>query len=142
MSEYYFRGGNSPASSSYILFRKIAVLGDRHCGKSSLAERFVSGRFVENYDPTIENTLRKQIGFRSKSYNVEIVDTAGNDEYSRLSRNATIGVHGYILVFSVVSRSSLEKIRQINKMLLNMIGNPPAVPRIIVGTMSDVAEQR
>jgi Ras homolog enriched in brain len=142
MSEYYFRGGNTPTSSSYILFRKIAVLGDRHCGKSSLAERFVSGRFVENYDPTIENTLRKQIGFRSKSYNVEIVDTAGNDEYSRLSRNATIGVHGYILVYSIVSRSSLEKIRQINKMLLNMIGNPPAVPRIIVGTMSDVAEQR
>jgi hypothetical protein len=39
-------------------------IGDRHVGKSSLAEQFVSGRFIENYDPTIENTLRKSIGFR------------------------------------------------------------------------------
>ena len=103
---------NAPA---YMLHRKMAIIGERCVGKSTLAERFVSGRFIENYDPTIENTLRKHIGFRSNPYVLEIVDCAGNDEYSKLSRNATVGVHGYILVYSLASRSSLENLRNINK---------------------------
>ena len=73
---------------------------------------------------------------------MEIVDCAGNDEYSKLSRNATVGVHGYILVYSLASRSSLENLRNINKVLFNMIGNPPSVPRVVVGTMLDASEQR
>ena len=47
----------------------------------------------------IYSTLRKHIGFRSNPYNVEIVDTAGSDEYSKLSRNATMGKY---LWYSIV----------------------------------------
>jgi Ras family protein len=75
-------------------------------------------------------------------FNVEIVDTAGIDEYSSLSRNAAVGVHGYILCYSIISRQSLEKLKYINDMLFNMIGNPPSVPRVLVGTMLDAADQR
>ena len=59
-----------------------------------------------------------------------------------MSRNATVGVHGYILVYSVASRASLEKLRNVNKMLFNMIGNPPSIPRVLVATMLDASEQR
>jgi predicted GTPase len=37
----------------------------------------VTGRFIENYDPPIENTLRKSVEFRGSPFSVEIVDTAG-----------------------------------------------------------------
>ena len=137
MGDYYH--SNTP---NYMLHRKMAIIGERCVGKSTLVERFVSGRFIENYDPTLENTLRKHIGFRSNPYVLEIVDCAGNDEYSKLSRNATVGVHGYILVYSLASRSSLENLRNINKVMINMIGNPPTVPRVVVGTMLDATEQR
>ena len=53
-----------------------------------------------------------------------------------------MGVHGYILVYSVASRASLEKLRNVNKMLFNMIGNPPGIPRVLVATMLDAVEQR
>jgi translation initiation factor IF-1 len=46
------------------------------------------------------------------------------------------------LVYSVASRASLEKLRSVNKMLFNMIGNPPCIPRVLVATMFDAAEQR
>ncbi|TFK01246.1 GTP-binding protein Rheb [Platysternon megacephalum] len=37
--------------------RKIAILGYRSVGKSSLTIQFVEGQFVDSYDPTIENNL-------------------------------------------------------------------------------------
>jgi hypothetical protein len=39
---------------------KICVLGDGGVGKSALTVQFVSSHFVEEYDPTIEDSYRKQ----------------------------------------------------------------------------------
>ena len=101
------------------------------------------GHFNDAYDPTIENPVRKTITANDVRFNLEIVDTAGISEYStRLSRNSTIGVHGYVLVFSIASRSSLEKMRSVNNLLFSTLGDPPQVPRILVATMCDLKEQR
>ena len=120
------------------LNRKIAILGDRGVGKSSLTTRYINNIFVESYDPTIETTYRKRINVRNIQINAEIVDTAGMDEYSRMSRNATVGVDGYILVYSITSEDSLKKVQFINTTLLHMLGDPPSVPRVLVGTMNDL----
>ena len=120
------------------LNRKIAILGDRGVGKSSLTTRYMNNIFVESYDPTIETTYRKRINVRNIQINAEIVDTAGMDEYSRMSRNATVGVDGYILVYSITSEDSLKKVQFINTTLLHMLGDPPSVPRVLVGTMNDL----
>ena len=100
-------GGTPPLNVQ----RKVAVLGYRAVGKTSLATHFVKGRFVDEYDPTIENTFAKKIRFKRAHFATEIIDAAGMDEYSRLSRNASVGVHGYLLVYSSTSRSSFERSR-------------------------------
>jgi Ras family protein len=124
------------------IMRKIAIVGDVGVGKSSMTERFASGRFVSSYDPTIENSVRKSILRKGTRIHLEIVDTAGISEYSsRLSRHSTVGVHGYILVYSITSRASLEKIRVINNLLFNTLGDPPSIPRILVATMVDLNER-
>lgn len=108
-------------------------------------EYYIEGRFNEGYEPTIENTIRKSVLSPECRLNLEIVDTAGISEYcSNLSRNSTIGVHGYLLVFSTVSRSSLEKLKSVNSLLLTTLGDPPQneIPRVLVGTMCDLTEQR
>jgi Ras homolog enriched in brain len=64
------------------------------------------------------------------------------DEFSRLSRNASLGVHGYVLVFSITSRQSFKMIQQVNDVLLNSLGDLPDVSRILVGSMKDKAENR
>lgn len=123
-----------------LVHRKIAVLGARAVGKSSLTNCFVNGTFDDSvYDPTIESTLHKTIRFRKVHFATDIVDTAGMDEFSRLSRNASLGVHGYALVFSIASRQSFETILQVNEMLLNTLGGAPDVPRVLVGSMKDKA---
>ena len=57
--------------------RKVAVLGYRAVGKSSLTNSFVHGSFLPTYDPTIESTFHKTIRFRKVHFATDIVDTAG-----------------------------------------------------------------
>mmetsp|Transcript_5208 Transcript_5208/g.11454 ORF Transcript_5208/g.11454 Transcript_5208/m.11454 type:complete len:192 (-) Transcript_5208:298-873(-) len=125
-----------------LVHRKIAVLGFRAVGKTSLTNAFVSGTFSDTYDPTIENTHHKTIRFRKVHFATDIIDTAGMDEYSSISRNASVGVHGYALVFSITSRSSYENVIKINDALLNALGDAPDVPRVLVGSMKDLGEER
>lgn len=44
---------------------KVVVLGSGGVGKSALTVQFVSGCFIEKYDPTIEDFYRKEIEVRS-----------------------------------------------------------------------------
>jgi Ras homolog enriched in brain len=125
-----------------VVSRKIAVLGARAVGKSSFVSTFVHGMMSETYETTIESTYNRVIRFKGIHFATDIVDTAGMDEYSRLSRNASVGVQGYILVFSIVSRQSFEMVSRINALLLNTLGDVPDVPRVLVGTMKDLAESR
>ena len=118
--------------------RKIAVLGYRTVGKTALTTHFVQERFVEHYDPTIENTFHTTVRLPRIHIFTEIVDSAGMDEYSRLSRNASVGVHGYLLLYATNSRNSFEKIKSIDDVLVDMHGGgADSVPRVLVGTMID-----
>lgn len=60
-----------------LVHRKVALLGFRAVGKSSLTSAFVTGVFSETYDPTIESTQHKTIRFRKVHFATDIVDTAG-----------------------------------------------------------------
>ena len=60
-----------------LVSRKVAVLGYRAVGKSSLTNSFVHGSFLPTYDPTIESTFHKTIRFRKVHFATDIVDTAG-----------------------------------------------------------------
>ncbi|KAH8167763.1 hypothetical protein CIB48_g482, partial [Xylaria polymorpha] len=122
--------------------RKVAIVGSRSVGKSSLAVQFVDGHFVESYYPTIENTFSKVIRHKGQDYTTEIVDTAGQDEYSILNSKHFIGIHGYMLVYSVSSLPSFEMVQVIREKILNHLGTD-WVPIVIVGNKSDLRpEQR
>ncbi|KYK58532.1 rheb small monomeric GTPase RhbA [Drechmeria coniospora] len=117
--------------------RKVAIVGSRSVGKSSLAVQFVDGHFVESYYPTIENTFSKTIRHNGQDYLTEIVDTAGQDEYSILNSKHFIGIHGYMLVYSVSSLPSFEIVQVIREKILNHLGTE-SVPIVIVGNKSDL----
>jgi len=121
--------------------RKICVMGFRAVGKSTITIQFVENHFVDSYNPTIENTFHKTIRFKGNDYEAEIVDTAGQDEYSIFQKHYSIGIHGYILVYSVTSRKSWEMISILNDKILNALGTEK-VPRVIVGNKTDLILER
>jgi len=121
--------------------RKVAVVGSRAVGKSSLTVQFVESHFVESYYPTIENTFSKTIKYKNQEYATEIIDTAGQDEYSILNSKHSIGIHGYVLVYSVASKSSFEMVKIIRDKILNHTGTD-WVAIVLVGNKSDLHVQR
>ncbi|KAF7454040.1 GTPase SAR1 [Pyrenophora tritici-repentis] len=132
--------------------RKMAIVGSRAVGKSSLTVQFVDGHFVDSYYPTIENTFSKMIKYKNQEFATEIIDTAGQDpadwdalyqdEYSILNSKHFIGIHGYMIVYSVASKQSFEMARIIRDKILNHLA-VEWVPLVIVGNKSDLRpEQR
>jgi len=121
--------------------RKIAIVGSRAVGKSSLTVQFVENHFVESYYPTIENTFSRVIKYKGQEYATEIIDTAGQDAYSILNSRHSIGIHGYMLVYSVASQQSFEIVKIIREKLLNHLGSD-WVPIVLVGNKSDLHIQR
>uniref|UniRef100_A0A663DXF9 GTP-binding protein Rheb n=1 Tax=Aquila chrysaetos chrysaetos TaxID=223781 RepID=A0A663DXF9_AQUCH len=110
-------------------------------GKSSLTIQFVEGQFVDSYDPTIENTFTKLITVNGQEYHLQLVDTAGQDEYSIFPQTYSIDINGYILVYSVTSIKSFEVIKVIHGKLLDMVGKVQ-IPIMLVGNKKDLHMER
>ena len=59
---------------------------------------------------------------RGQDYEIKIVDTAGQDEYSIMPSQYTMDVHGYVLVYSINSQKSFDVVRSIHDRLLDLTG--------------------
>lgn len=57
-----------------------------------------------------------------QEYEVKLVDTAGQDEYSILTTHYSMDIHGYILVYSITMPKSFEIVRVIYDKLLDLTG--------------------
>ncbi|KAL1734560.1 P-loop containing nucleoside triphosphate hydrolase protein [Schizophyllum commune] len=139
-------------SADSLKKRKIAVLGSRSVGKSSLVRQFIENEFQESYYPTIESSHTKTVKHNGTEYQLSIIDTAGQDEYSPLnSQHAVrtpalrtsyaIGIHGYVLVYSITSKNSLEMVRIVHEKIIDFCGVTD-IPCVIVGSKSDLAQSR
>lgn len=121
--------------------RKIAIMGFRSVGKSSITIQFVENQFVDSYDPTIENTFSKTVKIRGQDYQLDLIDTAGQDEYSLVPQSYIMNIDGYVLVYSVTSYKSLEVVKVIYEKLLDMTGKKQ-VPLVLVGNKTDLRMER
>lgn len=130
------------SSNGGRLQRKILVMGSRSVGKSSLTTQYVEpNSFAESYYPTIEAVHNKEIVFEGTTYDCEIIDTAGQDEYSLFNHKYAVGIHGYVLVYSIASRQSFEMIETLHDKITEFQG-VNRVCCVVVGQKSDLGEAR
>lgn len=121
--------------------RKIAMMGYRAVGKSSLSIQFVENQFVDSYDPTIEDEFSKIIRLNGSEYEVKVVDTAGQDEFSIFPAQYSMDFHGYVLVYSITSSKSFEVVKIIYEKLMDSMGKAYA-PMVLVGNKTDLHQDR
>lgn len=116
-------------------------MGFRSVGKSSLTIQFVENHFVDSYDPTIENTFSKNLKIQGQEYQLELIDTAGQDEYSIVPQSYSMNIDGFVLVYSVTSRKSFDVVSVIHEKLLDMTGKAH-LPMVLVGNKTDLRMER
>ena len=89
----------------------ISILGESKVGKTSMISVKTGLQFNEKQISTvgIDNFIDKKI-FDNKEYKFKLFDTAGQERYNSISAQTIKIADGFILVFSVTDRDSLEKI--------------------------------
>ncbi|KAK2106820.1 Ras- protein Rap-1A [Saguinus oedipus] len=150
---------------------KLVVLGSGGVGKSALTVQFVQGIFVEKYDPTIEDSYRKQVEVDCQQCMLEILDTAGTKEivYTWAAEQFTAmrdlymkNGQGFALVYSITAQSTFNDLQDLREQILRVkdtedrlfslsvedleaIYHRPdraRVPMILVGNKCDLEDER
>ncbi|SCU94307.1 LAFA_0F21066g1_1 [Lachancea sp. 'fantastica'] len=98
-------------SSKKPIERKIVILGDGACGKTSLLNVFTRGYFPKVYEPTVFENYIHDIFVDSQHITLSLWDTAGQEEFDRLRSLSYSDTHTIMLCFSVDSRDSLDNVQ-------------------------------
>jgi len=125
-----------------MLEYKIVLLGSGGVGKSALTVQYVSEIFVDRYDPTIEDSYRKQVEFDNQQYMLEILDTAGTEQFTAMRDMYMRNGHGFILVYSIVSEDTFKELQGVRDRILSVKDTDEVPPMILVGNKVDLEEER
>ncbi|XP_040830764.1 ras-related protein Rap-2b isoform X2 [Ochotona curzoniae] len=103
---------------------KVVVLGSGGVGKSALTVQFVTGSFIEKYDPTIEDFYRKEI-----------------EQFASMRDLYIKNGQGFILVYSLVNQQSFQDIKPMRDQIIR-VKRYERVPMILVGNKVDLEGER
>lgn len=117
--------------------RKLVIVGDGACGKTSLLCVFAIGEFPSEYQPTIFDNYVAEIRLDNKPVQLALWDTAGQEEYERLRPLSYSKSHVVLIAFSIDALDSLDNVTfKWHEEVRRICG--PAVPIILVGLKSDL----
>uniref|UniRef100_A0A0R3RJV6 Small monomeric GTPase n=1 Tax=Elaeophora elaphi TaxID=1147741 RepID=A0A0R3RJV6_9BILA len=132
-------GGRWNQQSPPVL--RLVVVGGGGVGKSALTIQFVQRHFVMDYDPTIEDSYTKQCFVDDDICKLEVLDTAGQEEFNTMREQYLRSGNGFLLVFSVVDRNSFEEAIRLHKLILR-VKDRDGFPIVLVGNKADLESDR
>ncbi|KAH8913618.1 hypothetical protein BT69DRAFT_1314870 [Atractiella rhizophila] len=125
---------------------KLVIFGGGGVGKSALTIRFCHGAFAERYDPTIEDSYMKSMTVDHVQCQCEILDTAGTDQFPALHSLYMKSGDGFILVFALNSRDSIEDLLPIRDSIVRQKEDldikKENVPFLLIGNKCDLIMER
>jgi GTPase KRas protein len=128
--------GESPDPSKI----RIGMFGGGGVGKTALTLRFLRDQFVEEYIPTLADDFSKEIDFKGQKLTMNIIDTAGQDDFREMRASFYSGVDGFVLVYSITDRNSLLEAEEIYKDICQNL-NKTRVPTVFVGNKADLRDE-
>jgi len=103
-----------------------------------------SSHFVEYYDPTIESSYRRQVVIDDHACVLDVLDTAGQEEYSALRSQWIRSGEGFLILYSITDRSSFEEVEAYRTQILQVkdCDGAAAPPIVLVANKCDLANDR
>ncbi|KAI9344646.1 ras family-domain-containing protein [Obelidium mucronatum] len=128
---------NSASIASGDETQDLVVVGSGGVGKSCLTVRFLKDEFSNEYDPTIEENYRKNIVVDKGACVVNIIDTAGQHEYTSLRDQHLKAGKGFLLVFSLTDAGSFDELKQLRDQIIKL-KDTKKVPIVVCGNKADI----
>lgn len=129
-----------PAKNCY----RMVILGSTKVGKTAIVSRFLTGRFEDQYTPTIEDFHRKFYSIRGEVYQLDLLDTSGNHPFPAMRRLSILTGDVFILVFSLDNRESFQEVQRLKQQIIetksclkNKTKENVDVPVVICGNKGD-----
>ena len=130
---------NNPTEETLDI--KITVLGNTLVGKSALTYRYISNKFPEDHDTTIEDQYKIKNTIEGYQCQIEILDTAGQDDYQSMLDTWISFGEGFVLVYSIDQKESFDVLKdRYERIKRNK--DEDKVPVIIVGNKCDLEDKR
>ncbi|XP_013407914.1 ras-related protein M-Ras-like [Lingula anatina] len=120
---------------------KLVVVGDGGVGKSALTIQFFQKMFVQDYDPTIEDSYIQHTEIDGEWCILDVLDTAGQEEFSAMREQYMRKGDGFLLVYSVTDRQSYENIRNFHTQILR-VKDRDSYPMLLVANKVDLVHLR
>ena len=96
------KGAASPS------LHKVIMVGSGGVGKSALTLQFMYDEFVEDYEPTKADSYRKKVVLDGEEVQIDILDTAGQEDYAAIRDNYFRSGEGFLCVFSITEDDSFQ----------------------------------
>ncbi|BFU21705.1 Ras family GTPase [Entamoeba histolytica HM-1:IMSS-B] len=119
---------------------KIVVLGPPCVGKTAVTIRLVNHVFQQQYDPTIEDCFRTTRNLDGIDVCLDILDTAGQDEFVSVKQQYMVVGNGFLILYSIISKQSFVECQSTVEMLLRI--RDVTVPWMLIGNKIDLKEER
>jgi len=124
-----------------MVLYKLVILGEGGVGKSALTIQLTQNHFITEYDPTIENSYRKQVNIDEEICMLDILDTAGQEEYSAMRDQYIRSGQGFIIVYSITSRPSFDNLGSFYDQILR-VKDEESYPTVVLGNKCDLEKDR
>jgi len=120
---------------------KVIMVGSGGVGKSALTLQFMYDEFVEDYEPTKADSYRKKVVLDGEEVQIDILDTAGQEDYAAIRDNYFRSGEGFLCVFSITEPDSFQATQEFREQILR-VKQDESVPFLLVGNKSDLNERR
>nr|CAH8846450.1 unnamed protein product [Trichobilharzia regenti] len=130
-----------PADTCGRPFYKIVVVGDGGVGKSALTIQYFQRMFLEEHDPTIEDSYIQNDEIDDEWCILDVLDTAGQEEFSAMREQYMRKGQGFIIVYSVTDPQSFHEVRRFYTQILRC-KDCDSYPMILAANKIDLVQQR
>ncbi|KAF7260216.1 hypothetical protein EG68_02695 [Paragonimus skrjabini miyazakii] len=120
---------------------RMCMLGTGHVGKSALTLQFMYDEFVEDYEPTKCSAYKRKVQIDGIQVEVDITDTAGQEDYVGINDPHYRSNEGFIVVFSLTDMESLKAVPLILERIVQCRA-PEQTPVVMVGNKADLVAER
>lgn len=117
----------------------LIVVGGGGVGKSALALRFMFNDFTDDYDPTKADSYRRTYRtLDGRDCTIDILDTAGQEEYAAIRDNYFRSGDAFVAVFALNERAGFEMLPALHDQICRAVEIEP--PFVLVGNKTDLIE--